>query len=143
MKAIMSNCRDPENRSRKLCVCGGHSMDAKSNKNHNATRVRLSVRKSRKNNMKATLDGYPLLTQEDWDRATKALDDAPTVSEEEEIPWDIDGMVSDFPELIVLVRQRGKDDALDGHPPSEVTGPYHEGYEEGMHMRRDWDSIDG
>ena len=23
-EACMSNCRDPENRSKKLCVCGGH-----------------------------------------------------------------------------------------------------------------------
>ncbi len=28
-KATMSNCRDPENRSKKSCVCGGHSTGAR------------------------------------------------------------------------------------------------------------------
>jgi len=28
-KACMSNCKDPENRSKKKCVCGGHSTYAK------------------------------------------------------------------------------------------------------------------
>jgi hypothetical protein len=28
-KAIMSNAPDPENRSKKKCVCGGHSKKAK------------------------------------------------------------------------------------------------------------------
>ena len=28
-KACQSNVRDPENRSRKACVCGGHSRKAK------------------------------------------------------------------------------------------------------------------
>lgn len=27
--ACMSTCRDPENRSRKRCVCGGHSTGAR------------------------------------------------------------------------------------------------------------------
>ncbi len=27
--AIMSNAKDPENRSKKTCVCGGHSTKAK------------------------------------------------------------------------------------------------------------------
>jgi hypothetical protein len=28
-RAVMSTCRDPENRSKKDCVCGGHSQNAK------------------------------------------------------------------------------------------------------------------
>ena len=35
-RACMSNVRDPENRSRKDCVCGGHSA-----KNKNAKRGKL------------------------------------------------------------------------------------------------------
>jgi hypothetical protein len=48
LKAIMSDCRDPYNRSYKLCVCGGHSAsDVKKNKHHHATYVRLKIRRSR------------------------------------------------------------------------------------------------
>lgn len=28
----MSNCKDPENRSKKSCTCGSHSLKAKRNK---------------------------------------------------------------------------------------------------------------
>lgn len=31
-KACMSNCKDPENRSKKTCVCGGHSRKARKKK---------------------------------------------------------------------------------------------------------------
>lgn len=30
--ALFSNCKDPENRSKKRCVCGGHSRGAKNAK---------------------------------------------------------------------------------------------------------------
>ncbi len=33
-KACMSNAKDPENRSKKDCVCGGHSTKAKNSKRH-------------------------------------------------------------------------------------------------------------
>ena len=49
MKTCMSNCGDPENRSKKDCVCGGHST-----KNKNAKKNKTLLRKSRKfiNDMK-------------------------------------------------------------------------------------------
>jgi len=44
-KAIMSEKRDPENRSSKSCVCGGHnSSNVKSNRSHNATKTKLKRR---------------------------------------------------------------------------------------------------
>ena len=40
--------RDPENRSDKDCVCGGHSAnDVKKNLNHHSTLMRHLIRKSR------------------------------------------------------------------------------------------------
>ncbi len=44
-KAIFSEARDPENRSNKDCVCGGHnSNNAKKSLPHNATRAKLNRR---------------------------------------------------------------------------------------------------
>lgn len=46
---LFSNVRDPENRSRKSCVCGGHNAgNAKANKLHNATKRRLEIRIARR-----------------------------------------------------------------------------------------------
>jgi hypothetical protein len=45
----MSNCRDPENRSRKNCVCGGHNWsNAKKNKHHHGTASKLAIRTAMK-----------------------------------------------------------------------------------------------
>lgn len=34
-------CKDPENRSNKVCLCGGHSSkDVKKNLHHNSTKLR-------------------------------------------------------------------------------------------------------
>jgi hypothetical protein len=41
--ACMSNVKDPENRSKKDCVCGGHST-----KNKNCKKNKFEIRKSRK-----------------------------------------------------------------------------------------------
>lgn len=47
-QANMSECKDPQNRSRKCCCCGGHSMaDAKKNKRHHGTAMRLAYRAGR------------------------------------------------------------------------------------------------
>jgi len=44
----MSNCKDPENRSKKKCVCGGHNTkNKKSNKLCSSTKKRLEIRASR------------------------------------------------------------------------------------------------
>jgi len=44
IEADMSKCKDPENRSRKLCVCGGHNHNnPKRNLNHNATAAKRSI----------------------------------------------------------------------------------------------------
>lgn len=44
-KAVFSNKRDPENRSEKTCICGGHnSSNPKSNLSHNATKTKLNRR---------------------------------------------------------------------------------------------------
>ncbi len=44
----MSNIRDPENRSKKHCCCGGHNhSNVKKNLNHNATLKRYLYRKGR------------------------------------------------------------------------------------------------
>jgi hypothetical protein len=42
-KAISSNCKDPENHSKKKCCCGGHSINAKKprNKKHKAIKPTL------------------------------------------------------------------------------------------------------
>jgi len=46
---IMSNCKDPENRSKKACCCGGHNLNnSKSNLQHNGTRRRKQYRDERK-----------------------------------------------------------------------------------------------
>jgi hypothetical protein len=46
--AIMSECKDPKNRSDKDCVCGDHSKhDQKKNKHHHSTRNKLQIRKAR------------------------------------------------------------------------------------------------
>jgi hypothetical protein len=42
-KACMSNVKDPENRSKKLCVCGGHSVKAKNAKKGKLRRVAKNV----------------------------------------------------------------------------------------------------
>jgi len=39
--AIMSNCKDPQNRSDKNCCCGGHSAKAKRSKKNKIARVKL------------------------------------------------------------------------------------------------------
>lgn len=47
--AIMSNVRDPWNRSKKSCVCGGHNgTNAKRKLTHNSTRRKLEVRRERR-----------------------------------------------------------------------------------------------
>lgn len=44
-KAIFSEARDPENRSNKDCVCGGHNAsNPKASLSHNATRTKLKRR---------------------------------------------------------------------------------------------------
>ena len=44
-RAPMSSCRDPENRSEKRCVCGGHSQrDGKGNLRHSGTLRRFWYR---------------------------------------------------------------------------------------------------
>jgi len=50
MKTVcMSNCKDPENRSKKRCCCGSHSAsDVKKNLNHNSTLKRFLYKQSRK-----------------------------------------------------------------------------------------------
>lgn len=46
-KASMLNSRSCDH-SDKMCVCGGHSRkDVKKNKNHNSTKRKLSVRKTK------------------------------------------------------------------------------------------------
>ena len=43
MRFCFEGSRDPENRSGKDCICGGHSAnDVSKNKHHNATRARLN-----------------------------------------------------------------------------------------------------
>ena len=60
MEADFSNCKDPENRSRKLCVCGGHNgNNPKRNLNHNATDARQTIRKIRI--LKRDMDDYLLV----------------------------------------------------------------------------------
>lgn len=39
-KAIMSDCKDPENRSKKSCTCGYHSVKAKRSKKHKIRRIK-------------------------------------------------------------------------------------------------------
>lgn len=39
-QAIMSNCKDPENRSKKDCVCGSHSIKAKRSKKNKIARIK-------------------------------------------------------------------------------------------------------
>lgn len=38
--ATMSNCKDPENRSKKNCVCGFHSIKAKRSKKNKIQRIK-------------------------------------------------------------------------------------------------------
>lgn len=48
-KAIMSECRDPENRSKKACCCGGHSShDRKKDVNSRKNKRKIGRRKIRK-----------------------------------------------------------------------------------------------
>ena len=48
-ESVMSNCKDPENRSKKNCCCGGHNhSNAKKNKRHNATKAKINIRRERK-----------------------------------------------------------------------------------------------
>ena len=43
--ACMSSAKDQENRSRKLCVCGGHNWsNPKKNKHHHSTAKKLEIR---------------------------------------------------------------------------------------------------
>ncbi len=47
-EAVMSECKNPECRSKKDCVCGGHNNNNhKKNKNHNSTKVKLLRRRLR------------------------------------------------------------------------------------------------
>ncbi len=47
--ACMSNIKDPENRSKKYCCCGGHSAnDVRKNLHHNSTFKRYLHRQGRK-----------------------------------------------------------------------------------------------
>ena len=39
-KAIMSDCRDPQNRSKKDCTCGFHSIKAKRSKKNKLARIK-------------------------------------------------------------------------------------------------------
>lgn len=61
-EAVMSECRDSQNRSKKFCICGCHNAsNPKSNKNHNSTRVKLEIRALRnlvRNIIKASKDYY-------------------------------------------------------------------------------------
>jgi len=48
-QAVMSDCRDPQNRSTKYCVCGSHSVnDSKKNMNHHGTASKINIREARK-----------------------------------------------------------------------------------------------
>ena len=48
-EASMSNCKNTECRSNKICVCGGHNnKNHKKNKHHNSTKIKLLRRKLRK-----------------------------------------------------------------------------------------------
>ena len=50
-----SNCKDPNNRSKKNCVCGGHNKsNPKKNLNHNGTKAKHKIRQSRKIKKRAT-----------------------------------------------------------------------------------------
>jgi len=50
---VSSTCRDPFNRSRKLCVCGGHNhTNVKRNLNHHSTKIRLQIRRARRTLLK-------------------------------------------------------------------------------------------
>lgn len=39
-QAIMSDCKDPQNRSKKYCCCGGHSLKAKRSKKNKIARIK-------------------------------------------------------------------------------------------------------
>ncbi len=41
-KAIMSDCKDPENRGKKSCVCGNHSAKAKRSKKKKIQRIKFN-----------------------------------------------------------------------------------------------------
>jgi len=45
--------------------------------------------------------------------------------------------INDDEDLAALVHKQGKINAMQGHPPSRLAGPYIEGYEEGMQVRAD------
>jgi len=46
--STMSNCKNPECRSKKDCICGGHNNNNnKKNKKHNSTKKKLLRRKLR------------------------------------------------------------------------------------------------
>jgi|WetSurMetagenome_2_1015567.scaffolds.fasta_scaffold269535_2 hypothetical protein len=49
MGAIMSSCKDPENRNKhKLCVCGGHNHNnPKKNLNNESTKHKNNIKKER------------------------------------------------------------------------------------------------
>lgn len=48
-RAIMSDCKNPEEHSDKNCCCGGHNANnPKKNKNHHATKEKISRREARK-----------------------------------------------------------------------------------------------
>ena len=45
---VNDRCKDPENRSNKFCLCGGHSAkDVKKNLHHNSTRKKYNHRVER------------------------------------------------------------------------------------------------
>lgn len=58
------------NHSRKDCVCGGHnSKNVKSNTNHNSTRAKLLVKKTRKTTPKMLVSEDVL--RKEWDTAAE------------------------------------------------------------------------
>lgn len=48
-KDMFDRARDPQNRSKKYCICGGHSTrDVKKNLNHHSTKMRYLYKLSRR-----------------------------------------------------------------------------------------------
>lgn len=52
-----SNCKDPENRKKKNCVCGGHNWkNPKRNLYHNSTKRKLDIKRERRIKQKNKLE---------------------------------------------------------------------------------------
>lgn len=52
-----SNCKDPENRTKKNCVCGGHNWkNYKRNLHHNSTKRKLDIKRERRIKQKNKLE---------------------------------------------------------------------------------------